>query len=749
MQKLTDIFGDFSLNSDENEFVNCSHFNLFSNPHKLPINNVYIERKRHELERSSYGNWNEIKDRKKNKKRVTTIKEVIPALHESWIPKFVPAFEYIEYNFNIPEEDNIYFIENNKHYLFFLEYLIKCSYQQFWCNVLFKENVQDSLRNFILHPIPIYLYNDLSKDFQDVYKKIFNKYYMVIRRLIVFRESETEYMPTSVGAKYLIEKKLLNLSITLTITLLYQDFDNELINILSDIYFSCEGQEKFIEKEIENFLKEFILISDMIRGKITGKFDPGINPVPISLDERPKIFNLVWVNSVVDYCLNMISTLSALFRLKSSTVEIAYFLDVPEKLAKNYDGIFNDIYEILESRIELIKGDNKYKRIMEKIGQARIKFVDNFHNFISFILEKTISLQGKSKEQEKYLEMFIDTITTALEYEIFICDYNHKYPLSQTIEMFEDFSLIDKTRTAYIITSLNSLERNDFIKDKFSIESAFINHLPKPILYDEPQQSCSTNHDEEAGSINVPSNDIDDKIQSVTTIFPHLGDGFVEKCLEHFDYNTDQLIQAILEENIPPHLLEIPFDSIRIPPEPLPPKPTLAYRGKKPGFDDALAMLNDKKEKEKMKTLVMDGIKYNNRYDNTDDEYDDRDNLQEPDFVIEHDVEKYEKVNEEELVSDTSYSDNEFDDEGKPIEKDNQTSFKAFCEDPAAVRARYEARMKSRRGKTDVVGKPKGQGQEKNVVNARQKKNVQKSSRANHNRKGGAQFKRNKGMIPS
>lgn len=86
----------------------------------------------------------------------------------------------------------------------------------------------------------------------------------------------------------------------------------------------------------------------------------------------------------------------------------------------------------------------------------------------------------------------------------------------------------DKTRTAYIITSLNSLERNDFIKDKFSIESAFINHLPKPILYDEPQQSCSTNHDEEAGSINVPSNDIDDKIQSVTTIFPHLGDGMLK-----------------------------------------------------------------------------------------------------------------------------------------------------------------------------------------------------------------------------
>lgn len=83
------------------------------------------------------------------------------------------------------------------------------------------------------------------------------------------------------------------------------------------------------------------------------------------------------------------------------------------------------------------------------------------------------------------------------------------------------------------------------------------------------------------------------------------------------------------------------------------------------------------------------------------------------------------------------------------MEKGNKTDFKPFCEDPAIARARYEARMGIRRPKNDVVGKPKGQGQEKNVVNARQRKNVQKSSRANHNRKGGATFKRNKGMIPS
>lgn len=49
----------------------------------------------------------------------------------------------------------------------------------------------------------------------------------------------------------------------------------------------------------------------------------------------------------------------------------------------------------------------------------------------------------------------------------------------------------------------------------------------------------------------------------------------------------------------------------------------------------------------------------------------------------------------------------------------------------------------------DVVGNAKGQGQEKDVLRAREKKNVNKSSRGNHNRRSGAQWKRNRGMIPS
>lgn len=97
--------------------------------------------------------------------------------------------------------------------------------------------------------------------------------------------------------------------------------------------------------------------------------------------------------------------------------------------------------------------------------------------------------------------------------------------------------------------------------------------------------------------------------------------------------------------------------------------------------------------------------------------------------------------------------DEEIEEDVKKPQNNNKMN---FCEDPAVLRARREARFRRNQPQTtttskpkDVVGKPKGQGQDKNVLNNRQKKNVNKSSRANHNRKTGAQFKRNRGMIPS
>lgn len=75
--------------------------------------------------------------------------------------------------------------------------------------------------------------------------------------------------------------------------------------------------------------------------------------------------------------------------------------------------------------------------------------------------------------------------------------------------------------------------------------------------------------------------------------------------MENYNYNSTKLISDILDSNLPPHLMEIPFDTIRIPEEPEPEQPILAYRGKKETYKDTMELLNDKKDMSDIKDLII------------------------------------------------------------------------------------------------------------------------------------------------
>ena len=44
------------------------------------------------------------------------------------------------------------------------------------------------------------------------------------------------------------------------------------------------------------------------------------------------------------------------------------------------------------------------------------------------------------------------------------------------------------------------------------------------------------------------------KEQLIREMFPDFGDGFVYKCLEHYNFDNERVLDAILENNLPPHL---------------------------------------------------------------------------------------------------------------------------------------------------------------------------------------------------
>lgn len=198
----------------------------------------------------------------------------------------------------------------------------------------------------------------------------------------------------------------------------------------------------------------------------------------------------------------------------------------------------------------------------------------------------------------------------------------------------------------------------------------------------------------------------------------------------------------------------MPFDTIRIPEETEPEEePLLAYKGKREDYKDTMQLLNDKTGIRDIKELIVQ--KSMVKEDTSDDDFDERDMVEDRIRPVDDNEDRVFRHLRGDIQNLTVVSDPSDESTGDEKEEDDvQVSARRrndFCEDPAVIRARREARLKGNaKGRSfDVVGKPKGQGQEKDVQHNRDKKSVHKSSRANHNRKKGAQWKRSRGMMPS
>ncbi|KMQ83383.1 activating signal cointegrator 1 complex subunit 2 [Lasius niger] len=170
---------------------------------------------------------------------------------------------------------------------------------------------------------------------------------------------------------------------------------------------------------------------------------------------------------------------------------------------------------------------------------------------------------------------------------------------------------------------------------------------------------------------------------------------------------------------------------------------------KKDKYKNANEMLNDKSEVKKSREIyekysIVDN--YDDEYDDTYDSHNIRGNA--PDDSTEIDARPFTiprvlRAHDKSNVS--SEDETEVEDE-KPVQNDH------FVQNPVELRAKVEQqRQPAREGKNarDVVGKSKGQGQNKDVLTNRHKKNVYKATQSNHNRRMGSQIKRRQGMVPS
>ncbi|XP_073835844.1 activating signal cointegrator 1 complex subunit 2-like [Musca autumnalis] len=335
-------------------------------------------------------------------------------------------------------------------------------------------------------------------------------------------------------------------------------------------------------------------------------------------------------------------------------------------------------------------------------------------------------------------------MTECLSEQTFVVDNERHYPLSFDVEILKQACQdLDGFKTDFVI---------DGYRRKCA--SAVVDH--------------------------INNNDLKQEIYNVLRLQQSLRD------LSRYN-NAEEAISAVLENNLPPDLAAADQTEVYIPPDPqdavyretgvkyfnvldgdkydimTQDKPQCIIKKGK-GMPNApknfAQLLDDKRDLAAIRhryqeySLVTEGDDEDNQDKEYNDEYDDS-----YEAILESETRVVKSKDLKSVLAnvvDESEDDESDEEEDCSHGKENRKTMN-FCENPEDIRARYEARRQSKLSKKgiqppvapnhDVVGKQKGQGQEKDVLRNRQKKEANKSSRDNHNRKAGAAFKRSKGML--
>lgn len=115
--------------------------------------------------------------------------EIIPALDKKWLPKTY-FYKYKPYSLGSDLEANGSIQANNLLFLQCLDFLLDCSYHQFWCTILFEPSAPISLRSFLLNTISPFQIKYLNDTNSKTFKAIYEKFHLVYERLLLLKESE-------------------------------------------------------------------------------------------------------------------------------------------------------------------------------------------------------------------------------------------------------------------------------------------------------------------------------------------------------------------------------------------------------------------------------------------------------------------------------------------------------------------------------------------------------------------------------
>ncbi|XP_030814555.1 activating signal cointegrator 1 complex subunit 2 [Camarhynchus parvulus] len=695
------------------------------------------------------------------------------------------------------------FLERAKFIADDLNWLLALPHDKFWCQVIFDESLQKCLDSYLRSaPRKFDVLWDCHPEVQELQKCLHRSVFLTFLRMSTHKESKDHFITPSVFGKIIYNNFLFDIPKILDLCVLFGKGNGLLLQKMIGNIFT---QQPSYFSDLDETLPTILQVFNNILHKC-GLQCEGASAEPQKLEEKVSVtagnMPLQELKDIVLYLCDTCTTLWAfldVFPLACQTFQKHEFC---YRLASFYELAIPELESAIKKRH--YEDNSVFADLWRRISHSRKKMIEVFHILVNQVCLQPI-LESSCENIQPFIEEFLQIFTSVLQERRFLRDYDELFPVEDDVSLLQQASsALDETRTAYILQAVESAWEGVDRKKGQAIKAPAASSGASAIVESTPEDredlgaACAL-EDECAGAAAVPvacvsGVELDSLISQVKDLLPDLGEGFILACLEEYGYDTEQVINNILEEKLVPYLDKLDRRMQRqLKPDPTPLVSSRCnvfqndefdvfsrdavdvsriQKGKRREKDTTRSLVNDKRlvaeqrQRYSQYSVVLEELPLppgaSHDYGEYEDEYDD---TYDGNQVGANDADS-----DDELISRRPFTipqvlrpkgheegqETEEEDEEEEEEAEKERTKDHFVQDPAVLRERAEARRQAflaRKGhkhdSSAVVGNAKGHGQSRETLQERRKKEANKSTRANHNRRAMADRKRSKGMIPS
>ncbi|XP_019282165.2 activating signal cointegrator 1 complex subunit 2 isoform X3 [Panthera pardus] len=671
--------------------------------------------------------------------------------------------------------------------------------------VIFDETLQKCLDSYLRYvPRKFDEWVAPAPEVVDMQKRLHRSVFLTFLRMSTHKESKDHFISPSAFGEILYNNFLFDIPKILDLCVLFGKGNSPLLQkMIGNIFIQQPSYYNDLDETMPTILQVF---SNILRH--CGLQGDGASATPQKLEERgrltPSDMPLLELKDIVLYLCDTCTTLWAFLDIFPLACQTFQKHDFCYRLASFYEIAIPELESAIKKR--RLEDSKLLGDLWQRLSHSRKKLLEIFHILMNQICLLPV-LENSCDNIQGFIEEFLQIFSSLLQEKRFLRDYDTLFPVADDVSLLQQASaVLDETRTAYILQAVESAWEGVDRRKATDAKDPPVAEDPNGVIamvepVSGPFSHLENSEEGECMGAAAPLGppvcgvELDSLISQVKDLLPDLGEGFILACLEHYSYNPEQVINNILEERLAPALSQLDRSLDRqVKPDPTPlltsrhnvfqndefdvfSRDTVdlsrVHKGRRKE-ENTRSLLNDKREVvaqrqryeqysvvvEEVPLQPGEGLPY--RGDDYEDEYDD---TYDGNQVGANDADS-----DDELISRRPFTipqvlrtkvpgegQEEDEDEEEEEAEDEAPKPDHFVQDPAVLREKAEARRMAflaRKGyrhdsSTAVAGSPRGHGQNRETTQERRKKEANKATRANHNRRTMADRKRSKGMIPS